>query len=307
MAKALLVERFEVQGQLLEQEGAKLPQGVLCRVSYNICNIGEKNRNGRVYGKEVWDGVLANPELQEKLKNRCLFSHAEHPETTASSTEKVAAVVTDIRIDEKTNQVFATLDVLDTPYGRICDTLLRANCGLGVSTRAEGELDEVGSGEEKYYNVIPESYSFVTIDFTADPSTYGTYPKKVERDLVGIVKTGIDDGKIDRDFAESVLAHLNVPGAKKLLESIRMDKHHKNCKCKPSDKKCKTCEHKEEPVVLKEEEMIGEPIPMEGAYLVQKCKEFLQKNPNPKDEQVHEFAKSLGVETDKVEAGKSVV
>ncbi len=104
-----------------------------------------------------------------------MFFHAEHPSTTQSNTEKVAGVVTDMVLNESENKVYAVMEVLDTPYGRIVDTLLRAGCGIGVSTRADGELeealDEDGSG---YQRVVPESYRFVTIDFTADPSTFGS-------------------------------------------------------------------------------------------------------------------------------------
>jgi len=235
-----LFEQFLSQGKVIESTKEKLPEGVLCRAAYQICSIGEKNRNNRVYEKSVWDKVMGDKDIMEKLKNRSLFFHAEHPTTTQSNTEKVAGVVTDLQVNEAEKKVNAVMEVLDTPYGRIVDTLLRAGCGIGVSTRADGELEEaVDEGGNKYSRVVPESYRFVTIDFTADPSTYGSeIPLSVERDIAGVIKKGLDNEKIDREFSTVLLEHMKAPEAVSLLESIRMDKHHKDCKFMASEKKC---------------------------------------------------------------------
>jgi len=241
----ILSEHFLSQGRVMESNKANLPEGVLCRATYQICTIGEKNRNNRVYEQAVWDRVLGDKEIQEKLKNRSLFFHAEHPTTTQSNTEKVAGVVTDIQVND--SKVNAIMEVLDTPYGRIVDTLLKAGCGLGVSTRADGELEEMTEGEDKFSRVIPESYRFVTIDFTADPSTYGSeIPIKVERDVAKIIKQGLDSERIDREYATVLLEKFvsHAPEAIAILESIKHDKHHKMCKCKTTEKKCtKGCSH----------------------------------------------------------------
>lgn len=223
MKTTQIIESFVTKGQILEQ--ASQNDAILCQAKYQICSIGEKNRNNRVYEKAVWDKVLADPDISAKLENKSLFFHAEHPSTTQSNTEKVAGVVTDMILNEEENKVYAVMEVLDTPYGRIVDTLLRAGCGIGVSTRADGELeealDEDGSG---YQRVVPESYRFVTIDFTADPSTFGSeLPITVERDVTKVIKTGLDDNKIDRQYATVLLEKLYSPEAVALLESLKAE------------------------------------------------------------------------------------
>jgi hypothetical protein len=204
MAKMKLTETLVSVGEILERDSAKLPQGVLCRAKYNICNIGELNRNKRIYERSVFEKVLADSDIKEKLEKRTLFAHAEHPEGMQSSTEKIAGIVKEIQIGDK--NVYAVMEVLDTPYGRICDTLLRAGCGLGTSTRAEGELEEAieeGTGN-KYFRVVPEAYKFVTVDWTADPSTYGSFPESVEMDLTKTTeKRGVVDS-IERSRSSSV-------------------------------------------------------------------------------------------------------
>lgn len=222
--KVALNETVVTKGQILERDSAKLPQGVLCRVSYpNVCNIGKKNANNRVYDAKVWELVHGDQSIMRKINERTLFGHAEHPESTQSNVEKVSHVVIESKVAE--DHLAQVYDVLDTPYGRIVDTLLAAGCGLGVSTRAEGELEEMveeGTGD-KYYRVKPESYHYITTDFTADPSTYGTAPEKIERDLVATIAKGVEAKKLDAEFATVLLECMKVGEAKVLLEKIKAE------------------------------------------------------------------------------------
>ena len=244
--KQKLIETVVSVGKIIEQDKSKLPSGVLSRASYVICNINSLNKNNRFYEKEVWDRVLENKEIQERIKKRNLWACDEHPEESQrTKTPDIAAIVTGIRIDENENKVYADFDILDTPKGRIIDALLRANCGIGVSTRADGELEEMSFEElkeyfqkkgynvnldeavpenkrsQKFYRVVPEAYEFHTVDFTAEPSTIGgDVPLKVEKDIVSIVKEGLNENKIDKEFAKGLLSAMKCNEAKCLLESL---------------------------------------------------------------------------------------
>jgi len=221
-----LNERIDGKFMLVESDASKLPTGVLCRVSYPICNIGMLNANKRVYERAVWDKVLENTELQEKMVSRTLFGHAEHPkDDVQSNLEKVSHTITKMWITEDGKKVMQEYDILDTPYGRIVNTLLLAGCQAGVSTRAEGELEEAEDEVlGKHFKVIPESYKYITTDFTADPSTVGVYPARVERDIVGIVKNGLESNKIDSKYAICILESLKCNDAKVVLENIKKEK-----------------------------------------------------------------------------------
>ncbi len=220
LGKQTIIERFIPLAEAVEIDQTKLPEGISFRATYPICNIGELNRNKRRYRKEVWEKVDEDSEIQEKLKTRSLFGHAEHPkDTSQSSTEKISHVVTRI-FNEGNIQKCTVEGIKGTPYGDIVYAILRAKCGLGMSTRAEGDLEECQEGEETFYDVIPESYSLKTVDFTADPSTYGAYPESVQLDIVDIVKKGMDNEKIDKQFAAVLLESLKVGKAQSLRESI---------------------------------------------------------------------------------------
>ena len=217
-----------------ETQRANLPDGVLCRVSYNISNIGKRNANGRVYEDAVWDRVEAEKDLQEKLENRALFGHAEHPEQTQSNLEKTSHVIIEMwRNDGAEWQKF---DVLDTPTGRIVDCLLRAGCQVGCSTRAEGDLEEAEDDEGTYQRVVPESYKYVTTDFTADPSTFGAVPHDIQRNVVSEVEKELKNEKLngtERQFAQLIFEAMKcqdskcvVEGVKKMAEKVKESKQY---------------------------------------------------------------------------------
>jgi hypothetical protein len=228
--KMTLQETLISKGRIHESSKEKLPEGVLCRVTYPICNIDVKNHNGRKYSRAVWEKVHENQEINEKLSTRTLFGHAEHPKETQSNLEKTSHIVTKMYQGEelfegkKVLVEYADFDVLDTPYGRIVDTLLRADCGVGVSTRAEGELEEaVDEDGTTYQNVLPESYRFVTVDFTADPSTLNVKPINVQRQVLKDLQKGVESREMPKEDVVCILESIDTDESKKLVEKLNWD------------------------------------------------------------------------------------
>lgn len=195
--------------QILESDRSKLPEAVLCRVVYPICNIGQLNANNRVYEREVWEKVLGDEAICEKMAGRTLFGQAEHPAETQSDLQLTSHTIFEMWIDENDGRVYQKMDVLDTPTGRIVDTLLRAGCQVGVSTRAEGDLEDFELEEGKTcQRVVPESYRYVTTDFTADPSTFNVAPVALQRNVIPTLQREMKSAEAR-------------PLAKALLESIQ--------------------------------------------------------------------------------------
>ena len=225
----LLLERVIGEAKIVESDRTKLPDGVLCRVKEPVCNIDELNANNRKYGWDVIEKVTGDKTLSEQMSKRALFGHAEHPDTSQSKLDLVSHVVLEWVVDKDNNTVYQVFDVLDTPTGRIVDCLIRAQCGVGVSTRAEGELTEEvdPTTKKKFHRVIAEKYKYITTDFTADPSTFGTKPMEVRRNVVESIKSAVLCEKAttgDKQFASAVLNSM-------------LCKHGRNEK----DGKCESC------------------------------------------------------------------
>jgi len=196
MAKPTLIE---------SNDKGQLPKGVLCRVTYPICNIGERNANNRIYEDAVWEGVFGSEDLMNKIGARALFGHAEHPEQTQSNLEKTSHVICEMW--KEGNTVYQKIDVLDTPTGRIVGTLLEAGCNVGMSTRADGDLEESSDDDGKFSRVIPESYHYITTDFTADPSTFGAVPQDVQHNITQEARRQLKNENLhegERQFAQMI-------------------------------------------------------------------------------------------------------
>jgi hypothetical protein len=212
----LLTECLLAQSEILESDQSKLHPGILCRVKYPVCNVNELNANRRVYGWDVWDHVRENKDLQEKIKNRSLFGHAEHPASSQSNLEVVSHVLVETVEDRDNNVVYQVFDVFDTPTGRIVDCILKS-CKVGVSTRANGELVEERDEKtgKKFNRVVGDKYQYITTDFTADPSTYGSIPVEVKRNVAEKVKAEMISEKIkdeEKQFATAVLDSMRCDG-----------------------------------------------------------------------------------------------
>ncbi len=240
----LLTEMLVTRGRITESDRSKLPKGVLCQGIWPICNIGKLNQNNRMYEEAVIQGrIIDFPTIAEKMKTRTLFGHAEHPDRTQSDLQLTSHIVTETfikNVDAKEATelgvdegkiAFQRIEVLDTPCGRIVNTLLEAGCAVGVSTRAEGDLEEVKVKDGKsYQRVVPESYRYVTTDFTADPSTYGTKPISLIREL----KEELGSGKLTNE--ETSFATALLEEVKKIGECVGC-KDCKNCGNKKNEEK----------------------------------------------------------------------
>lgn len=230
--------------RIIEADQSKLPKGVLCRGVWPICNVGQLNQNNRVYEKAVFEKVIGDPNIKQKMETRTLFGQGEHPEKTQSDLLLTSHIITKTffeKINESgkdVERVLQEIDILSTPSGRIINTLIEANCALGVSTRAEGDLEEKDEKGKKYFRVIPESYHYVTTDFTADPSTYGTVPLSLEKRLVTEVMDGVHNKevkeRIPKLVAVSILEKLHTDEAKVAIKKIGEEKQcadSKECVC----------------------------------------------------------------------------
>jgi hypothetical protein len=221
-----LIETSWAQAELMERDKAKLPSGVLCRGVWPICNIDKPNSNNRVYEKDVYQKVMDDDGIKEKMANRTLYGEPEHPEETSSNLFKTSHIVTDMWIDEADGTVKQQVDVLNTDGGKLINTLLEAGCKVGMSTRAEGELEEMEEAAEdgkKLMRVVPESYKYITTDFTADPSTGGTIPLKVESNMVKAMESALAPGDtaVDMTFVMPLLERMQGEEAKALHERLK--------------------------------------------------------------------------------------
>ena len=131
-----------------------------------------KNRNGRIYPKDVLMKEVANYNKKFVDENRA-FGELGHPDGPTVNLERVSHLVTSLKPDG--SDVLGEARILETPMGKIVKTLMDEGTKLGVSSRGMGSLDERNGA--KY--VRDDFYLAAAADIVADPSAPNAFVEGV--------------------------------------------------------------------------------------------------------------------------------
>jgi len=136
------------------------------------------SRNKRFYSKDVWEKQLQNEEVQSKLKDRRMFGTIGHKikvDDESLAEGKLSHVTTSLKLNG--NEGVGEALILNTPTGRILNTVLRAGSKLYVSSRASGDYKGTSHGVP---NVDPDTYKLEGFDFVLEPGFLQANPAIVE-------------------------------------------------------------------------------------------------------------------------------
>lgn len=142
--------------------------GVLCTLVGPCMEFGAVNRNNRIYSRKlVEDRILKNPAVQECIKNRSMLGEGGHPEDRIDiSYPQVGISCNRLWIKEgNDNLLYGEFDVLDTPTGRILNTLAQYGTKLGISARAVADSVQKDGHEV----ILENSYELITFDAVTEP------------------------------------------------------------------------------------------------------------------------------------------
>ena len=121
-----------------------------------------KNRNGRVYTREVLTSAVDRYN-NEQVKTGRAVGELNHPEGPSINLDKVSHRITELKWDG--NNVIGKALILDTPMGQIVKGLVEGGVQLGVSSRGMGSL-EMKNG----INYVKDDFHLSTVDIVQDPS-----------------------------------------------------------------------------------------------------------------------------------------
>ena len=122
-----------------------------------------KNRNGRVYGKDILMKEVTRYNAEFINKKRA-FGELGHPDGPTVNLERVSHMITKLA-PEGANFV-GEAKIMNTPYGKIVKGLIDEGAQLGVSSRGMGSLQQRGG-----VNYVGEDFYLATAaDIVADPS-----------------------------------------------------------------------------------------------------------------------------------------
>ena len=155
----LISEEIQNAEYLVEDNGGKK--------SYKIKGIflqsDLKNRNGRVYPKEVLENEVARYN-REFINKKTAFGELGHPDGPTVNLERVSHMITKLTPDGK--NFLGEAKIMDTPYGKIVKGLIDEGAQLGVSSRGMGSIIQRNGA-----NYVKDDFYLATAaDIVADPS-----------------------------------------------------------------------------------------------------------------------------------------
>ena len=160
-----------------------------------------KNRNGRIYPKEILHKEVTRYNREFINKNRA-FGELGHPDGPVVNLERVSHMITKLHPDGQ--NFIGEAKIMNTPYGKIVKGLIDEGAQLGVSSRGMGSLQTRGG-----VNYVGEDFYLATAaDIVADPSAPDAFVE------------GIMESK-EWVWDNGVLVEKNIEAWKREIESAK--------------------------------------------------------------------------------------
>jgi hypothetical protein len=124
------------------------------------------NQNGRIYPMYVLEREVRNYQ-KFIIENRAL-GELDHPDSSVVNLKNVSHLVREAYLEKGT--VYGTVEILDTPSGKILQSLVETGVKLGISSRGVGSTKKQGD-----YQVVQDDFQLICWDYVSEPSTPGAF------------------------------------------------------------------------------------------------------------------------------------
>ena len=170
----------------------------------------QKNRNGRVYRRDVMEREVKRYNDEHISKGRAL-GELGHPDGPTINLDRVSHKI--ISLEQRGNDFIGKAQILSTPMGKIAESLLKEGVCLGVSSRGIGSLRPTKEG----YSEVGEDFMLATAaDIVADPSAPDAFVQGIMEGKEWVWEGGIIREKI----AENTMRRINT-----LIDEKRLEEH----------------------------------------------------------------------------------
>jgi len=153
------------------------------------------NQNGRVYPLSILEREVRN--YQKFIRENRALGECDHPDSSVVELKKVSHIIREAYMDGEV--CYGLVEILDTPMGKILQSLVESGVTLGISSRGVGSTKRDGDTQ-----IVQDDFQLICWDFVAEPSTPGAFmmaegKRITDRDLR---QTFTRSDRIDRVFNE---------------------------------------------------------------------------------------------------------
>ena len=132
------------------------------------------NQNGRIYPKNILEREIRN--YQKFIKENRALGELDHPDSSVVELKNSSHIIREAYMDG--NVVYGTVEILNTPSGKILQSLVESGVTLGISSRGVGST--VSKGD---YQLVQDDFQLICWDFVSEPSTPGAFMMKEAREF----------------------------------------------------------------------------------------------------------------------------
>jgi hypothetical protein len=147
-----------------------------------------KNRNGRVYPKQIMERAV-DKYVREQVKTKRAVGELNHPDGPTVNLDKVSHLIESL--DWQKNDVVGKARILETPMGMIVKGLLDGGVRLGVSTRGMGSLEQRNG-----VMYVKDDFLLSTVDIVQDPSAPTAFVNGIMEGVEWVWNNGIIEAQV---------------------------------------------------------------------------------------------------------------
>jgi hypothetical protein len=150
------------------------------------------NQNGRIYPKGILEREIIN--YQKFIRENRALGECDHPDTSVVELKNASHLVKEARMDG--DAVFGVVELLDTPSGKILQSLVESGVTLGISSRGVGSTRQQGNAL-----IVQEDFQLICFDIVSEPSTPGAFINESRKfNHADLKQTFNKTDRIDRIF-----------------------------------------------------------------------------------------------------------
>ena len=146
------------------------------------------NQNGRIYPRSILERELMN--YQKLIQENIAMGECDHPDSSVVELKNVSHVVKEAYMQG--DVVYGAIEILDTPSGKIIQSLIESGVTLGISSRGVGSTKRQGDTQ-----IVQDDFQLICFDMVSEPSTPGAF---VLKEGVDIKQSFNKSDRVDRIF-----------------------------------------------------------------------------------------------------------
>ena len=152
------------------------------------------NQNGRIYPREILEREVRN--YQKFIQENRALGECDHPDSSVVELKNASHIVREAYMED--DVCLGVVELLDTPSGKIIQSLIESGVTLGISSRGVGSTVSQGGNQ-----VVQDDFQLICFDMVSEPSTPGAFMLKEHKVLrKDLDKIFNQTDKIDRMFNE---------------------------------------------------------------------------------------------------------